>query len=453
MKGLTLVLDAQFQTPVLLSAFVKTGGAGATWAQPDCSLMTLPLAHREALESHYYWAAVDAIGSPSAWLMLFCVLCARLLWLRRQKPLPGATRSASSSEQLAPFERIGEVDQAMQGLQCHVDEDRWIHAGTTVGRLRATTAAPTQSLARAAQNALSRIDNADLLMKRYIEATTALSMIVGEDPAWILMTSAADGTQTFMRREEGLLWTKVRARMAVPMAHTLAVCREAELYKSWYPMCISSGILKNINETEMIFRIENCYAMPLVTVREDFIVHTYLVDCAQEHSGLLACGQSPREAAWPDTPFPPRPEGRYAIRTHVDALQFFCEPDGDEACNVTLQMAIKDPGAPEWLLRFIFSKVLARLFSALAESAAAIHMRPQSSPHTKAMASKPRLYQQVLPKMIAACMASQDAPRGRAELDDGPKSQTPQTMAEYMAEVRGRERGSLPRWLTCCLPK
>ena len=152
------------------------------------------------------------------------------------------------------------------------------------------------------------------------------------------------------------------------------------------------------------------------------------------------------------------------MRTVMTALQFFCAPDGPEGCSVTLQMAIKDPGAPEWLMSFIFSKVLSRLFGALGEAARAISASPHTSPHAKAIKAKPRLYEQLLPAKIAACEASQAARRaaeaasgghvGAAAAKKGLASRPDATtLAEYMAETGQLERETAtPRWLQCCLP-
>ena len=43
-------------------------------------------------------------------------------------------------------------------------------------------------------------------------------------------------------------------------------------------------------------------------------------------NGLLACGASPEPADWPRTSLPPKLQGRYTGRTHLYALQFYCEP-------------------------------------------------------------------------------------------------------------------------------
>ena len=79
-------------------------------------------------------------------------------------------------------------------------------------------------------------------------------------------------------------------------------------------------MLADVSDTEFLFRLENKYSIgPLITVREDVLIHTYMVDCTAEYGGLLACGGSPRQAAWASLRFPPLPRGRYAFRTDSGA--------------------------------------------------------------------------------------------------------------------------------------
>ena len=125
---------------------------------------------------------------------------------------------------------------------------------------------------------------------------------------------------------------------------------------------MASEVVTDVSDSELLFRFENHYVpMPWLTLRDDVLVHTYLVDCSAELGGLLACGASPEPADWPHTPLPPKLEGRYTGRTHLHALQFYCEPrrrpgsggGGGDGCSVTLQMAVKDRGLPAWLLDFV----------------------------------------------------------------------------------------------------
>jgi len=443
---------------------------------PACLAMRLP----DRIESLRRICGLSTASSPqitvaaevSIWpAVVVGLLLAALVsaFLAARKPIstgsssPKATTSASAKA-VEPYRKVTELEAASASLEKLLEDDQWVIAGKIVLRLQRTASA-SGALAVAAEAALARVHNADGIVHRYHEAAAALAMIA-QDAGWKPMTSAADGTRTYIRREDGLIWTKTVARMPVPMVHALCVCREAELYKTWYPCCVDSSILVNVGETEMVFRIEDRYEMPLLTVCEDVIVHTFLVDCAEETGGLLACGHSPRQSAWPNTPFPPKPAGRYSVRTLMTALQFFCEPDGPTACSVTLQMAIKDPGAPEWLMSFIFSKVLSRLFGALGEAAQAISASPHTSPHAKAIRAKPRLYADLLPAKIQKCEAGQASKRttgraageGRAGTGEnafgGSGAGEPETLAGYMAETSERlEREKAPpRWLQCCLP-
>jgi hypothetical protein len=213
--------------------------------------------------------------------------------------------------------------------------------------------------------------------------------------------------------------------MRVRLDHALAVLREADLYKAWYPCCAVSEVLADVSDLEVLFRFENHYhPLPWLTIRDDVLVHTYLVDCSREHGGLLACGASPEPADWPRTPLPPKLQGRYTGRTHLYALQFYCEPrtatggglagggggEGDD-CSLTLQIGIKDTGLPAWLLDFILGATLARLFADLAKAAHAIAARPQSNLHWRAMGARPKLYTQCLPELISACEAAQSGDR------------------------------------------
>jgi hypothetical protein len=227
-------------------------------------------------------------------------------------------------------------------------------------------------------------------------------------------------------REKGVLWVKaVQPHMRVRLDHALAVLREADLYKAWYPCCAVSEVLADVSDLEVLFRFENHYhPLPWLTIRDDVLVHTYLVDCSREHGGLLACGASPEPADWPRTPLPPKLQGRYTGRTHLYALQFYCEPrtatggglagggggEGDD-CSLTLQIGIKDTGLPAWLLDFILGATLARLFADLAKAAHAIAARPQSNLHWRAMGARPKLYTQCLPELISACEAAQSGDR------------------------------------------
>ena len=376
------------------------------------------------------------------WPALLCFVVLFISWAflaRRLSPrsrsnLPdgdhddGVQPACDPVEASKPFEQAHELDEAAAELPQLLAQQRYLAAGATVHRLRATASSSQAPLARSAAAALAGLKpphTAETVLRRHREATAAISMIRKND-AWSQLTTTADGTKTFIRREKGVLWVKaVQPHMRVRLDHALAVLREADLYTAWYPCCAISEVLADVSDLEVLFRFENHYhPLPWLTIRDDVLVHTYLVDCSREHGGLLACGASPEPADWPRTPLPPRLQGRYTGRTHLYALQFYCEPrtatdgglagggggEGDD-CSLTLQIGIKDTGLPAWLLDFILGATLARLFADLAKAARAIAARPQSNLHWRAMGARPKLYVQCLPELIRACGAAQSGDR------------------------------------------
>jgi len=378
-----------------------------------------------------------------AWPALLCFVVLFISWAflarrlspRRRSYLPpdgddddGVQPACDPVEASKPFEQAHELDEAAAALPQQLAQHQYLAAGATVQRLRATASSSQAPLAQSAAAALAGLKpphTAVTVLRRHREATAAISMIRKND-AWSQLTTTADGTKTFIRREKGVLWVKaVQPHMRVRLDHALAVLREADLYKAWYPCCAVSEVLADVSDLEVLFRFENHYhPLPWLTIRDDVLVHTYLVDCSREHGGLLACGASPEPADWPRTPLPPKLQGRYTGRTHLYALQFYCEPrtatggglagggggEGDD-CSLTLQIGIKDTGLPSWLLDFILGATLARLFADLAKAAHAIAARPQSNLHWRAMGARPKLYTQCLPELISACEAAQSGDR------------------------------------------
>ena len=367
---------------------------------------------------------------PIDWLSTVLFLAIGLCWFALARHIASSARPQSppppllamkpvtkANKAVTPFLDAGEVEAAAAALPRHMELNQYLDAGVIILRLQRTAASGSEhNLQAQSREVLMRLAPppvAKRVLERYGEATTALRMI-REEHTWRRMTStSANGArQTYMRREAGLLWIKTSARMPVPMEHALAVCSLADLYKTWYPCCVASEVLATVSATEVIFRLENHYVpMPWLTIRDDVLVHTYLVDCGREAGGLLACGSSPLQSSWPGVSFPAELSGRYSGRTHLHALQFFCEPrhldasggalDGAPSCDVTLQLAVRDPCVPDWLLSFVFSKTLALLFAALGDAAARIAAEPAASAHAQAILSHPELFERVLPAMMA----------------------------------------------------
>jgi len=213
-----------------------------------------------------------------------------------------------------------------------------------------------------------------------------------------------------------------------------------------------------VGPTEYLFHLENHHKLPLLTLYEDIILHIFAVDCSHSHGGILACGASARQDAWPQKDFPPTPKARYAYRVHPIALQFFCMPLDNGGCSVTLQIEIDDMGAPEWLLQFLLPSVFGRIFSAMNVAAQAITTSPHASEHAQAIADDPHFYGDWLPRKIAACKAYRQKSQPCAA--DGmvaivEKREAPAVpLPEEANTVRCVDvRRVFARSLACCLPR
>ena len=382
----------------------------------------------------------------AAWSAVVAALVAILLLRgrRRCRHVSWAEPAEEKQEEEEAVAQLGaeQLMQSVEAMRAHARDDRLLEAGDLLKSLRLGIAsAPGSKAAKAAAAELEEEVrpgmSASELRRRHTECKETLRLLRrptqddgGDgDGGWRLL-SRHDGTETFVRRSaDGMLWAKATGEVGgggggggggrgggappVPLMRVLALFREVQLFREWYPHCVESETLAAPAQCERLFRMVMSVRVPLFgTVRYDLVPHAYGVDALEGHGCFVVCGRSATQLEWLRVAFPRPPEG--GARQQLAALRLVITPLPGGRTHASVATAVdlsKTPAAallPQWTIDWLISHIIGKLFSAQAACAQRMHDAPEASAHLRAIAADGDFYDGWLqPRVDAAVEAAE----------------------------------------------
>ena len=192
-------------------------------------------------------------------LLSFALLC----WLKGDPtPARAQARAAPAAVSVSgPALSSGELLGALDEARLHVREERLVEAARLVARVRRALkdapGAPGTDAARAAQVLATEEARPGLswdTLLQHAAAAEAALIAIEDRSGWKVMAEKVN-TQTAVRRADGLVWFKVDSTLDVPLEYLIAVFRETDHYRVWYPNCQSSQRLWTAGRVEQVFRM------------------------------------------------------------------------------------------------------------------------------------------------------------------------------------------------------
>lgn len=331
--------------------------------------------------------------------------------------------------------------QSVEAMQAYARDDRLLEAGDLLKSIRLGIAGALGS--KAAKTAAAALDedvrpgmSASELQRRHAECKETLRLLRrpthdgdGDGGGWRLL-SRHDGTDTFVRRSaDGMLWAKAtgevgggRGSPPVPLMRVLALFREVQLFREWYPNCVESETLAAPAQCERLFRMVMNVRIPLFgTVSYDLIPHAFGVDALAGHGCFVVCGRSATQLEWLRVAFPRPPTG--GARQQLAALRLVITPLPGGRTHASLATAIdlsKTPAAallPEWTIDWLISHIIGKIFSAQAACAKRMHEAPEQSEHLRAIADDRAFYDGWLQPRVDAAIEAAERGAAAAEAE------------------------------------
>lgn len=121
-----------------------------------------------------------------------------------------------------------------------------------------------------------------------LRVMTASVQCAGDDAAaWQSAGVYKEATTSYKHDTSGRLWLKTEGLMEdVSMVEAVALWKEIDLFKSWFPLCASSSVLARQGRVELIASIE-LSAGTLPIGKRDAVLHGYGVDALDDGFMLI----------------------------------------------------------------------------------------------------------------------------------------------------------------------
>ena len=238
------------------------------------------------------------------------------------------------------------------------------------------------------------------------DANATASESAAGDASWKFGQAFRGVSSHYKHDSAGRLWLRTEGMMEdVSMLECVALWKETDLFKTWFPLCQASKTLAAQGRVEQLAWME-LSAPGLPIGKRDAVLHGYGVDALSEGGFMLILGRSAQQGDFPEVPFPPL-RGFGAARMHVQGLQVLIQPLSERRvrCAYVVHIDMMAP-LPAPILHFATQRVVGMIFHKLQKEARSIRKGQATSAHAARIARDAHVYHAwMAPRMREALVA------------------------------------------------
>ena len=308
-----------------------------------------------------------------------------------------------------------EVMEALHSVLALAEAHQWLDAGLALRALDAAVSThPTAPHVLSMQQELRMKSTTSRAVQtvrsRYAECLDTLKVLSAGEDVWQLSQEFRNVRTHYKHDDAGRLWLRTEGVMPdVSMLECVAMWKEADLFKQWFPLCTDSVTLAEQGRVELLAWMQ--LAAPGVPIgKRDAVLHGFGVDALAD-GFMMIIGKSAKQSDFPEVVFPPL-RGFGSARMHVQGLQVLIAPLSETAVRcayvVHIDMMMPLPGP---VIKMATERVVGMIFHKLMKEARRIRLGTSESPHAERMEKNVHIYTEWMrPRMLEALHALGLAP-------------------------------------------